>query len=283
MKQRYKQVYGTTETKPMALVDTVAGRILSIIAYTDAPYHDVTHTLSVITVGQQILEGQQRLEGQVTPRDWVNITTALMFHDAGYIKGACREDRVEAHRYATGIDEMLVFLDPQTTDASLAPYHINRGQRIAKEMLQDYGDIDLEVVQAAIEFTRFPVPPHPVYQDNIGYFGLVRAADLIGQLADPAYLERLPDLFEELAETGIAAALGYHHPADLRAAYPQFFREVVYPYIQPALLYLNVTPQGRQTVERLYTNLARSEYPEPSGVGISDFCQIFIDDCGQML
>jgi len=61
----------------------------------------------------------------------------------------------------------------------------------------------------------------------------------------------------------------------MRRAYPTFYRQVVYPHIQQALLYLSVTPQGRQTVGRLYGNLERSEHP-------SGFRQIFVDDYGQL-
>jgi hypothetical protein len=54
----------------------------------------------------------------------------------------------------------------------------------------------------------------------------VRAADLIGQLADPHYLRKLPALFYEFLETGTAARLGYNTPGDLRDGYPAFFWQV---------------------------------------------------------
>lgn len=43
----------------------------------------------------------------------------------------------------------------------------------------------------------------------------MRAADLIGQLADPHYLHKLSKLFQEFTETGAVEAMGYHTAADL--------------------------------------------------------------------
>lgn len=50
------------------------------------------------------------------------------------------------------------------------------------------------------------------------YPGLLRAADLIGQLADV----KTPALFAEFCETGFNEKLGFRNPQDLRSAYPSF-------------------------------------------------------------
>ncbi|MGB3614797.1 MAG: hypothetical protein WBA10_13475, partial [Elainellaceae cyanobacterium] len=182
IEQSYKRIYGVSRTKDVSLLDAAAGKVLSIIACTDAPYHNLAHTISVISVGQQILEGKQKLNGDVSRQSWIDVTTALVFHDVGYVKGACGNDHVEAHRYVAAADGSVVQLSPDTTDASLAPYHVSRGQIIAEELIGSSTDIDLDIVKTAIEFTRFPVPPDAAYHNTSSYFGLVRAADLIGQL-----------------------------------------------------------------------------------------------------
>src|SRR3712207_7543267 len=53
--------------------------------------------------------------------------------------------------------------------------------------------------------------------------GLLRAADLIGQLADPFYPRKLNALFHELEEIGCNKRLGYASPADVADLYPRFF------------------------------------------------------------
>ena len=77
------------------------------------------------------------------------------------------------------------------------------------------------------------------------YPGLLRAADPIGQLADINYLRKTSALFSEFRETGMSETLNYKSAADLRASYPQFFWNVVRPYIGDALRYLRVTQEGK--------------------------------------
>src|SRR6185436_76010 len=99
--------------------------------------------------------------------------------------------------------------------------------------------------QRNIEHTRFPVPAADDERD-LGYPAVVRAADLIGQLSDPRYLSKIPALFYEFQETGVAARLGYQHPGDLRRNYPRFYWSGVFPFVQEALAALAVTQRGRQ-------------------------------------
>ena len=75
----------------------------------------------------------------------------------------------------------------------------------------------------------------------------MRAADLIGQLADPFYPRKLNALYHEFAETGVAEQLGYHSPADVAEHYPRFFWKVE-PYIGDALRHLSA--RSRQAVDR---------------------------------
>jgi hypothetical protein len=71
--------------------------------------------------------------------------------------------------------------------------------------------------------------------------GLLRVADLIGQLADINYLRKTVALFNELRETGIGNRLACENAADPRAKYPNFFWQMVQPYIVDGLRYLRVT------------------------------------------
>ena len=51
--------------------------------------------------------------------------------------------------------------------------------------------------------TRFPIPEHELHASTADYPGLLRAADLIGQLADINYLRKISALFAEFRETGV--------------------------------------------------------------------------------
>src|SRR5437764_337408 len=81
----------------------------------------------------------------------------------------------------------------------------------------------------AIELTRFPVPADGDHDDTDTEPGLVRAADLIGQLADPLYLRRINALYHEFVESGMAERCGYTSPADMVDKYPTFFWKAVEP------------------------------------------------------
>jgi hypothetical protein len=93
-------------------------------------------------------------------------------------------------------------------------------------------------------------------------FRLLRAADLIGQLADINYLRKTAALFNEFRETGMSNILKYNSAADLRANYPHFYWQIVQPYIVDALRYLRVTQEGQQWVANLYANVFATEHRE---------------------
>ena len=94
----------------------------------------------------------------------------------------------------------------------LTPYHVDRSKIFVHERAEIIGDIDPNRVAAAIEMTRFPIPAEANYQVSDSEGGLVHAADLIGQLADPHYLRKQTALFYEFHEIGVAQKLGYMQP-----------------------------------------------------------------------
>jgi hypothetical protein len=145
------------------------------------------------------------------------------------------------------------------SDAFLTPYHIERGKIYARERFKDSTYVDEERIVHSIELTRFPVPSEADYQDCESEAALVRAADLIGQLADPYYHRKVNALYYEFEETGVNEKLGYSSPADLLDKYPEFFWGCVQPYIGPALRYLELTTEGKQWIASLYNNVFQVE------------------------
>lgn len=255
LKIGYRQVYGQTNPHYADLIAWVAQTVIAQIGNSDAAYHDVEHTLLVALAGQAILQGKQKRDGNVSSQDWLNLMVSLLCHDIGYVKGACQQDRPEHRICVTGKEGKAIQLPLDATDALLTPYHVDRSQIFVKEAFADCPEINLKAVQHNIELTRFPVPNDDEHKDTINYPGLVRAADLIGQLADPHYLDKLPALFQEFEENGTNQALGYGCPQDLRASYPGFFWNVVYSYIQPSLVYLEFTQAGKQILTNLFANV----------------------------
>jgi hypothetical protein len=216
----------------------------------------------VTMVGQEILRGKLVMEGDVSNREWVHFMLSLLNHDIGYVRGICRADR--NGRYAIDGKMNTVSPPPGATDAFLTPYHVDRGKLYIMERYGHDHRIDAETVVRNIERTRFPVPSEEDQQASADFPGLLRAADLIGQLADPHYMRKISALFAEFVETGQAEKMGYGTAADLRAGYPTFFWEVVSPFIDDGLRYLRRTQEGQKWVANLYAHVFTEEHEAPA-------------------
>lgn len=260
LKASYRKTYGKLKPNYADILAWAGNMALEIIANSDALYHNVEHTVLVSLVGQEILRGKHIREGGVSCENWLHFIIALLCHDIGYIKGVCQQDKENESLYATGLDDIMMLLPCGSTDASLTPFHVDRGKLFISERFGRHNVLDTQVIQRYIELTRFPVPLDEEHSDTINYPGLVRAADLIGQLSDPRYLQKIPALFYEFEETGVNKSLGYSNPGDLRKNYPNFYWKGVYPYIQPALRYLETTLEGKQIIANLYANVFRVEH-----------------------
>lgn len=183
---------------------------------------------------------------------------ALLCHDIGYVRGVCAGD--EEQSAVIGEAEERLPLPRGASDAFLTPYHVTRGKIFVRERFAQSDALDGERIARAIELTRFPVPNDEDHAETDTEPGLVRAADLIGQLADPRYPQKLNALFHEFVETGTAKQLGLSSPADLVVTYPTFFWNSVEPHIGDALRYLSLTSEGRQWVANLNCHVFAVEH-----------------------
>jgi hypothetical protein len=259
LRMMYERTYEQLEPGYPGVISFAAQLALESIATSDAAYHDVNHTIMVTLVGQEILRGRHISVGGVTPRDWLHFIVSLLCHDIGYVRGICRGDGDGC--YVTNMAGDKVSVPEGSTDASMTPYHVARSKLFVRERFSKaLIHLDTDQIEANIEHTRFPVPDEEPHAPTGDYPGLVRAADLIGQLADINYLRKQSALFNEFRETGMSKKLKYESAADLRANYPQFFWEKVQPYTVDALRYLRVTQEGQQWVANLYANVFSMEH-----------------------
>ncbi len=264
LRDNYARMYGLWEPEYANIVAFVGRMALENIANSDAPYHDVAQTVLVTAVGQEILRGKQLSRGGVGPRDWLNFTVSLLCYDIGYVRGVCAADRKGA--YVIDEDGNTIDTAPGATDAAMTPYHVARSKIFVRERFGNVGQIDAEEVARNIELTTFPVPNDREHAATDDFPGLLRAADLIGRLADIDYLRKSAHLFREFAETGTAEKLGMSSPADVRRGYPGFFWQEVRPWVEDALRHLQVTQEGKQWIASLYGNVFAAEHNAP-GLG----------------
>jgi hypothetical protein len=216
----------------------------------------------VTDVGQSILWGRLTSQGDVTAHDWLHAIFAMLYHDVGFIRGILKGDR--GGRYIVNEFGDTVAPPAGATDAYMAPYHVSRSCLFVKERFATETLVEAGTLIHHIEMTRFPVPRDAFYQRVGDFAGLVRAADLIGQMADPQYIQKLSKLFMEFSETGEAERLGYDNPGALRADYPSFFFERVRPYISEGLRFLRKTQEGQLWIANLFSHVYSEQQSEPS-------------------
>jgi hypothetical protein len=250
--ETYLQYFSGRKAEYAAFLNGCARMMLERLGNSDALYHNAEHTMMVTLVGQQIIRGQL-VTRAVQPEDWLHFIVALLVHDIGYSRDICEGDTDNEVVVNEAGD--LICPPRGASDAFLAPYHIDRGMIYARQRFAQSTFIDEERIAQAIEYTRFPVPDDPAYSHTESEPALVRAADLIGQLADPFYHRKISGLYYEFAETGFAETLGYDTPMDLMEQFPNFFWQQVQPLIGPALRHLEQTMEGKQWVAQLYNHV----------------------------
>jgi hypothetical protein len=170
-------------------------------------YHDLSHTMDCLLVTAKLIHGAG-LNGIVfTPRDvTLGLISALM-HDTGYIQA--EEDN-------TG------------TGAKYTVSHINRSIEFMKTYFHEHG-FPSEYLPICRNFLRctgldvkineiqFQTREHEILGQILG------TADLIGQMADEHYVEKLPFLYDEFKEGGVP---GYKNKLDLLEKTPAFWEMV---------------------------------------------------------
>jgi hypothetical protein len=258
----FTKAFPQAETAQVGVLEQSTRMALETLNNSDCAYHDMDHTVMVTDVGQTILWGRQMSQGDVTADDWLHAVLAMLHHDIGFVRGILRGDR--GSRYVVNEHGDTITPPPGATDAYMAPYHVTRGCLFVRERFSNEPVIDAQTIIQHIEMTRFPVPADPFYQRVADYGGLVRAADLIGQMADPLYIQKLPKLYAEFVEIGEASRLGYENAGDIRSLYPNFFYSKVRPYISEGLRFLRKTQQGQLWVASLFNHLYSEEQHEPS-------------------
>ena len=254
--------FGSTDANLIEVIPSAARLALECIGNSDALYHNVEHTMLVTLVGHDIMKGRSLLTS-TSASDYAHLIAACLFHDIGFVRGILTGDGEDG--YVIDAEGGKVKLLRGSSDAALMPYHVERSKLFVMDRIGKSQFLDAARISRAIEFTRFPIPADPDGQDD-EEGSLARAANLIGQLGDPHYLQKANALYYEFEEVGMNKQLGYASPADLIDLYPQFYFRNVSSYLQTAIRYLNVTSSGRMWIAGLYSNVFRAERERrPSG------------------
>ena len=252
-----KDRFGSSHARLAELIPFAARLTLECIGNSDALYHNVEHTMLVTLAGHDIFKGRALLKPS-TPTDYSNFIVACLTHDIGYVRGVVKGDGDDG--YVVDETGRKVSLPRGSSDAALAPYHVERSRLFVLDRVAAVEELDAARIARAIGSTRFPYSLPTDEEEDVDEEGsLLRAADLIGQLGDPHYLRKANALYYEFEEIGLNKQLGYESPADVVDKYPQFYWNRISPHIRAAIDYLNVTSSGRRWIAGLYSNVFRAE------------------------
>jgi hypothetical protein len=167
-------------------------------------YHDLSHTMDCLLVTAKLIHGAS-LNGVTFEKNDVclGLISALM-HDTGYIQAVDDKSGTGAKYTVCHIERSIEFLE-QYFKAHGFPAEY---AAVCSNFLRCTG---LEVKIAEI---NFKTPEHEILGQILG------AADLIGQMANENYLEKLPFLYHEFREAGVP---GYNNEFDLLKKTPAFW------------------------------------------------------------
>jgi hypothetical protein len=252
-----KDRFGVSHARLAEIIPFAARLTLECIGNSDALYHNVEHTMLVALAGHDIFKGRALLTHS-TPAEYSDFMVACLTHDIGYVRGIVKGDGSDGQVVDAAGGKIA--LPRGSSDAALAPYHVERSKLFVLDRFAAVEELNSARIAAAIEHTRFPYSSAPDDRNIDEWAGLLRAADLVGQLGDPHYLRKANALYYEFEEIGMNRQLGYNSPAALVDKYPQFYWDRVSPHIQKAIRYLNVTSSGRQWINGLYSNVFRAEH-----------------------
>lgn len=195
----------------------------------DARYHDLEHTMQGALCMARLLHGRS-LAGaspQVPQGMFELGTIAILLHDTGYLKK--REDL-------------------EGTGAKYTLVHVTRSTELAAELLREKGFAwnEIKAVQNMIRCTGVNVDlaSIPFQSDLERLLGFaLGTADLLGQMAAPDYIEKLPILYNEFEESAAfnkSATSGggnmFSSAEDLMRKTPGFWQFYVLPKINKDFL-----------------------------------------------
>ena len=253
----FREIFGSTYDDTAERLGALARSTVECLGRSDALYHNLEHTVLVTMVGRDILRGRMMCE-RVEPADYDHLIVACLLHDIGYVRGVLKGD--SETEYVVDQGGKKVSLPRGASDASLAPYHIERSLLFVRERFENSPTVDVDRIVRAIEFTRFPAPVARDGEDVDREPRLVQAADLIGQLGDPLYPRKANALFYEFEEIGANRQFGYSSPADLIEKFPGFYWNSVAMHLGEATTYLNLTARGRQWIANLHHHVMSAEH-----------------------
>jgi hypothetical protein len=167
-------------------------------------YHDFKHTMDCLLAMARLMHGAS-LNGLTLPdRDVILGLTAALFHDSGYIQGDDDQEGTGAKYTLVHVERSAVFMEKYFHQVGLP--------------LRDLNYCQCCVRCTGLEVKIGGIPFESAHHQAVGW--MLGTADLLGQMADHTYLERLPFLYQEFKEAHVP---GFETELDLLKKTPAFW------------------------------------------------------------
>lgn len=168
------------------------------------PYHDLRHTMDVYTCALRILHGLQLTEHNVQDEEITLVAISALAHDIGYAQTEDDNDGSGAKYTRTHVNRSIAFMHAYMDQKS---WHPTWAADMDTAILCTNPAIAFADIQFSSERAR-------------DLARVVGTADLAGQMADRAYLEKLLFLYFEFKEANLGDFKDMH---DLLARTHDFY------------------------------------------------------------
>lgn len=159
-------------------------------------YHDLTHTLDALLACARLMDGRNLSGNPFSVELGTELLLATLLHDTGYIQKINDSTGTGAKYTSSHVERSIDFVKQHMNDFCIEPSELNViGTLIACTGLRNKWE----------DFT---------FTDNNEMIAgtILATADLLGQMSDRAYLEKLLFLYYEFREAGIE---GYNTEFDI--------------------------------------------------------------------
>jgi hypothetical protein len=168
-------------------------------------YHDLKHTTDTFLAMARLIHGVMLSGEQLTSEQVTLGLVCALIHDTGYIQKTDEQQGEMTLKSLTDVRRSIAFMDQYKSDHGLSPEVFRHSSVI----------LTCTDLSAKIAEIHFPSP-------EIALLGkLIGTADLLGQMADRTYLEKLLFLFDEFRNGGV---MGYKSELDLLRKTRDFYR-----------------------------------------------------------
>jgi hypothetical protein len=149
--------FGSSDARLTELLPFAAKLTLECIGNSDALYHNIEHSMLVTLAGHDILTGRALLR-PTTAGDYANFIVGCLTHDIGYVRGVVQGD--EDGAYIADVTGRIIRLPRGSSDAALAPYHVDCSKLFVHERLDAVEELDATRIAEQSNIRAFPTR-HP--------------------------------------------------------------------------------------------------------------------------